>query len=359
MLLLSLLGWVCHIPAAMQVISAAPPNAGIFGRVVNAQTREAVHRVAIKVYDSKAQWDEFTDEDGRFRFQKIPPGNYYLIAHRDGYSDRSYIVERSDFDAQKELPVELHPQAVITGRVRDPLGQWLQSAHIEALRGATTGKADVLASAETNDLGEYRLSGLDAGTYRLRAVYREGREDELDPTPLTIASSFYGGSERPAVISVRSGSVTDGIDFILNPVRPVTVRGTLRTDAGPFADHVTMWIMGRSGEGGHNASGADGKFEIADVAPGSYTVSAHTLDKIAPLFGMATVEVHGDDVDSVQIMLRPEPFVEGEIRYVDGAASVPDPGSIFFMRADRTTPLPMEIARPDAGQRFRVALDSR
>ena len=351
-----LIGWVCYNPAAMQVISAAPPGTGIFGRVVNAQTREAVRRAVIKVYNSKDQWDEFTDGEGKFRFPKLAPGDYNLVAHRDGYSDRSYIVERSDFDAQKELPVELNPQAVIVGRVIDSLGQGLQSAPIEALPGRSTGKADVVANTETNDLGEYRLSGLDPGAYRLRAVYREGRADELDPTPLTIASAFYGGSEGPIAITVRSGSVTAGIDFTLNPVRPATVTGTLRTDAGPFTDKVTMWIMGRSGEGGHNASGADGKFEIADVAPGGYTVSAQTMDKAAPLFGMATVEVHGDDVDSVEIVLRPVPVVEGEIRYVEGASPAPDPGSVFFMRRDRITLLPMEIVRPDTNQKFRVAL---
>lgn len=351
-----LLGWICHNPAAMQVISAVPPNAGIFGRVVNGQTRETVRRAVVKVYDSKDQWDEFTDGEGRFRLPKLPPGDYNLIAHRDGYSDRFYKVERSDFDGQKELPVELFPQAVITGRVIDSLGQGLQSASIEALPGRATGKTEVLTATETNDLGEYRLSGLDPGTYRLRAVYREGRAHELDPTPLTIASAFYGGSAGPAPITVRSGSVTTGIDFILNPVHPATVHGTLRTESEPLTDHVTMWIMGQSGEGGHNASGADGKFEIADVAPGTYTISAQTLNKATPLFGVATVEVHGDDVDTVDIVLRPVPVIEGELRYVDGAMSAPDPGSIFFMRTGGLTAMPMEIVHPDANQKFRVAL---
>jgi hypothetical protein len=352
-----LLCWACYAPAAAQVVSGAQSTTGIFGRLVNAQTHEAVHRAVIKVYNSKNQGDELTDGDGRFRFGTLPPGDYYLIAHRDGYSDRSYKVERSDFDEQKELPVELYPQAVITGKVVDTFGQGLQSVHVESLPGRTSaGETQVLNATETNDLGEYRLSGLDPGSYRLRAVYRDGQAHELDPTPLTMATSYYGGSDAPATITVKAGLVTGGIDFVLNPVPPVIVRGTLHTETGVFADPVTMWIMGKAGEGGHNGSGAAGTFEIGDVGPGTYTISAQTLNKAASLFGMATVEVHGEDVNGLDIVLRPVPVVEGEIRNGAGISTTLKPASIYFMRKDRITAMPMEIAHLDKDQKFTVAL---
>ncbi|HEY1494609.1 MAG TPA: carboxypeptidase-like regulatory domain-containing protein [Candidatus Solibacter sp.] len=224
--------------------AAAQPAAGIFGRVANGETHEAVRRAAIKVYDAKEQWDMLTDGEGRFTFPDLAPGDYTLIAHRDGYTDRAYKVERSDFAERKELLVELHAQAVITGRAVDGLGQALQSVQIQALG---TGSNMVIASTESNDLGVYRLSGLDPGTYRLRAQYREGRTSEFDPTPLMLARA-----ETPTDIVVKAGSLTTGIDFVLTVSQPVTVRGTLRMKKG-----------GRSG------AGREGKFEIGELALGA------------------------------------------------------------------------------------------
>lgn len=218
----------------------------------------------------------------------------------------------------------------------------------------------MIATTETDDLGGYRLSGLDPGTYRLRAVYRDGRASEFDPTPLTMASSDYGGSETPAEIVVKPGSLSTGIDFVLDPVRPVTVRGTLRTETGVLTERVTLWIMGQAGEGGgeggHNGSGADGKFEIADVGPGTYTISAETLNKTAPLFGVTTVEVRGEDIDSVHLVLRPIPKIEGEVRVEGGGSAKLNLGSIFFTRTDQVTPMSMQIGRPDQDRRFTIAL---
>ena len=343
--------------AAQQSATVPQPPSGIFGRVVNIETDEAVRRAVVKVYTSRDQWDEFTDSDGRFRFPALAPGEYTLIVHRDGYTDRAYKVERSDFDLQKELRIQLHPQGVITGKVVDGLGQALQAAQIQALATRTRGgRNPVLTSADTNDLGEYRLSGLDPGTYRLRAMYRDGRASELDPTPVRMATSYFGGSERAAELTVKAGSVTTGIDFVLNPVRPVTVRGTLHTETGALAEPATLWIMGLAGEGGHNDTGEDGTFEISDVGPGTYTISAETRNRSAPLFGIATVEIHGANVEAIDIVLRPIPKIDCELRVERGVSVDLKQGSIYFTRTEQVTALSMQIGHPDNNGRFTVAL---
>jgi hypothetical protein len=250
-------------------LCAVAADTGISGRVVDTQTHEPVRRAIVKVYTSKEQWDEFTDGEGRFKFPSLVRAEYTLIAHRDGYTDRAYKVELSDFDDPKELPIELRPQGLITGKVVDGSGEPLERARIEALNTrSSTAQVQAAVWVETNDLGEYRLSGVDPGTYRLRATYRAGGE-EFDPTPRTMATAFFGGSDKPAEIAVKSGSVTPGIDFVLTPVRPATIRGTLRTEAGKLTEPVTMWIEGQAGEGGHNGFGESGAFELANVGPGS------------------------------------------------------------------------------------------
>jgi Carboxypeptidase regulatory-like domain len=359
-------GWMKTWPAILVLASYAAaasqtphaePRAIIFGRVLDAETREAVRRVAVKIYSSKDQWDEYTDGEGRFRFSGLVPSDYTLITHRDGYSNRAYKLERSDFEDQKELLIEVYRQGVIAGRVADSIGQALQGATIQALTSrAASGGLDVVSTVETNDLGEYRLSGLDPGSYPVRATYREGRGSEFDPMPGTIATSYYGDSERPADVVVKTGAVLTGINFVLDPARPATIRGTLRLEAGVAADPATLWIMGQAGEGGHNATARNGKFEITDVGPGTYTISAETLDKAAPKFGLAAVEVRGADLDNVEIVLRPMPSIDAEIRVEGGRSRDLKFGSVYFTRTSQLTAMNMEIGHPDQEGKFSVAL---
>ena len=348
----------CCAGTAQQVPRASEPRTGIFGRVLDAETREVVRRAAVKIYTAEDQWDELTDGDGRFRFsESLVPGDYTLIAHRDGYTNRAYTLDRPDFESPKELLIEVHRQGVITGRVVDILGQGLQGAKVEALRSqAAGGSLEVAGTADTNDLGEYRVSGLDLGTFQVRATYREGRSSELDPMPVMIATSYYGGSERPAGVAVRAGSVLTGIDFVLNPLRPVTVRGTLRSDAGVLADPATLWIMGQAGEGGHSVSARNGTFEITDVGPGSYTISAQTSDKTNPMFGLVTVGVRGADVDNVELVLQPMPRIDAEIRVEGGYSADLKRGAVYFTRSSQLTAWNMEIGHPDKDGKFSVAL---
>jgi hypothetical protein len=339
-----------------QTPASSEAHPGIFGRVIDAETHEAVRRAAIKVYTSKEQWDQFTDGEGRFRFPDLAPGDYFLIAHRDGYSDRAYQVERSDFVAQKELSLELHRQGVIAGRVTDGAGQPIQRATIEALRPRNGGGIDVAGGTESNDLGEYRLAGLNPGTYQVRATFREGRNSELDTMPVRLATAWYGGSDKAPGITVKTGGVSTGIDFTLDTVSPATVRGTLRTEAGVLSDPATLWILGQAGEGGNNATGRDGKFEIQDVAPGTYSISAQTLDKTSPLFGIATVSVRGADVDNVEIVLRPVPRVDVEVRMEGNAPVDLSRAAVYFVRTAQVTAWPMEIGLLGEDKKFPVSL---
>ncbi len=343
--------------------SASPQDADatkspdIFGRVVNSETRGPVRRAALKVFNASGQWDTITDGEGRFRFRGLVPADYNLVVHRDGYTDHAYIVEKSDFSKQEELPVELRPQGLLTGRVAAGSGQVLQSALIEAMAQKTRGGMfEVVASVRTNDLGEYRLAGLDPRVYQVRATYRGGRFDELDPTPLTMATAYYGGSGTPTQLAVKAGGVTTGVDFVLSPVRPATVRGTLRTEAGPLSEPATIWIMGREGQGGHNDTGIDGRFEIADVGQGTYTISAETLNQATPLFGVSTVEVHADDVDGVDLVLRPVPKIDAEIRVEGGGVPDVDLGSVYLLGTEPVKGTNMVIGHPGKDGRFTVAL---
>jgi hypothetical protein len=331
----------------MLVALAACANAqqlssALFGRVVNGLTHEPVRRVSVRIYAGKHEWYELTDGQGRFKFPPLQRAEFGLMAHREGFTDRTYKVELSDFDDAKELPVELLPQGVISGKVVDGLGQPLERAEIQALRGE-----QVAGSEWTNDLGEYRLSGLDAGVYRIRANYRDGRESELDPTPITTASIT-----KPGEFSVKPGAVIPGIDFTLNPVRPVSVRGLIHTEGGQPVDAARLWVdkMGSYG------SVDRGKFEIADVSPGTYTISAKTMDKISPLYGSVTAEVHSEDVSGIDLTLHPIPKIEGQVQVNGAEIANLNPTMIIFQPVNRTQLDSMEFAKSDKSGAFTVGV---
>jgi hypothetical protein len=333
-------------PASPQ---SAPPS-GIFGRVTSVPAHEPLRRAMVKVYTSRNQWDAITDGEGRFQFPDLVKAEYTLVARRDGFSERAYKVELSDFDDHKELPIELFPQGLITGKVIDNFGEPLVDTSIEVLGPATRGgPVQVLQNAQTNDLGEFRVAGLDPGTYQVRATYRHGGPDDFISTPMWLATATF--AER---IAVKSGSVINGVDFVLTPAHPAVVRGTIRTESGTSPTGYTpMWIQGTSGEGGSSSQSLDGKFEIRDVGPGSWILSVDSSDP--PGFGTATVPVRGDDVNGVEIILHPVPIVQGVIR-IDGIRPKPEHAGVFFMSLERSIGrIPME-GKPDSNGSFRVGL---
>ncbi len=327
--------------------TGSTPTAALFGRVVNALTHEPVRRASVKIYTSKNQWDQLTDGEGRFKFPPLARAEYGFAAHRDGFTDRTYKVELSDFDNPQELPIELFPQAVIAGKVVDGSGQPLQRAQVQALRAN-----EPAGFEETNDLGEYRLSGLDPGSYRIRVTHSEGRESELDPTPITTASAT-----KPTELAVKPGALISGIDFVLNPVRPVSVRGTIHTETGAPMDQASMSMAGPDGESSGREHVEAGKFEIPEVSPGTYTIFARTLDKTAPLFGSVTVEVRGEDVAGIDLTMHPSPKMEGLIQVEGGNVASLASVQIFFLPVDHKHFSAMQFVKVDDAGNFAAALE--
>ena len=91
------------IAASAQPSPNADPSVALFGRVTDALTHDPVRRAWVKIYNRKEQWDELTDGGGRFKFPPLRRAEYSLVAHRDGYTDRNYKVELSDFDNHRSF----------------------------------------------------------------------------------------------------------------------------------------------------------------------------------------------------------------------------------------------------------------
>jgi hypothetical protein len=123
----------------------------------------------------------FTDDDGRFVVPSLAAGSYGIAASKSGYitstvtsnrpGESGRLVAGDDRERVEEIELYLPKAAAISGRIVDDRGDPLIGMKVTAARlsgDATAQFAAVpVATAQLDDLGEYRFGGLPEGTYRV------------------------------------------------------------------------------------------------------------------------------------------------------------------------------------------------
>jgi len=175
-----------------------------------------------------------TNDRGRFTFSKVPSGTYRLRAEHDDYlrSELSPPVAVDAGGAARDLTLTMTPTAVISGIVLDEFGAPAGKIHVRAL--ATR----VAAEARTNDLGEYRLFGLEPGTYVISAERYQGPSIEgarlNTPTPPCPDCRGEGTMSMPLPGLLSTGAFIDPRALTGQIYPPVFFPGTTdRSAASP------------------------------------------------------------------------------------------------------------------------------
>jgi hypothetical protein len=259
-----------------------------------------------------------------------------------------------DGDRVTDAQVPLWRLSAITGVVTDERGEPVVDANVQALVRTTVAgmpKLNAGPTDQTDDRGVYRIGRLTPGDYvvvllsgrpgeqvfvlsnlpgggggavatfvRAEAVaaVREGASgmpvfdepEELsgpagaapDGTPLTYQTLFYPGSATPAraaTVRLGSGEERSGVDFARIPVPSARVTGIVTGPDGPAPNQTVSLIPAGSEDvtapvGVYSArSGADGRFAIAHVAPGAYTLRVVQTPRIGMRGGRETVTTGG------------------------------------------------------------------
>jgi hypothetical protein len=157
-----------------------------------------------------------TTAGGQFAFQNLPPGQYRLTATRNGYVRMEYGARSPN---RPGLPITLSPgqkltnvalqlvaAGTITGRVFDRDGEPQANVNVEALKYSyQEGQRvlNVVQTARTNDLGEYRLFWLQPGQYFVSATPPAGQRGAL-LNALAVAGPGIGGAIAD-IIANRGG----------------------------------------------------------------------------------------------------------------------------------------------------------
>jgi hypothetical protein len=317
------------------------------GHVFNAITGEALRKVQISMYSEKGGGDVkyggATDAAGRFEIQSIEAGRYSLIASRNGFVTLQYgargtrrsgtPLSLSPGQRTRDLVFRLPPHAIISGHVLDEDGETVERVQVSVMRyGFTQGKRQLTpyGSGITDDLGEYRIFGLESGKYYLSARYRQQNMNFEDRTPggaadEDYAATYFPGTNDPTAavaLDVAAGALLGGIDIALKKTRTVRIRGRVANTMGEgLPRNVSVRLMPKDmALFGFFAGAAaqvhpqNGTFELRGVTPGAYTLIAQWSDEAKYLNVRHAVDVGNRNIENLSLLLSPGIELKGQIR---------------------------------------------
>jgi len=296
----------------------AAGRAVVRGRVTAVATGQPLHRVRVTLNTSNpSPPTTVSDTRGMFELTNVPPGKYSLTATRAGYLTMQYGQRRpreagrtfdlKDGDILEGLDMTLYRGGVLSGRIADETGDASPGVRVEAIelqymRGRRVPVAARITT--TNDVGEYRLSGLEPGAYQLRASTTDVWDSD-------------DGKSTP-------GQEVAGLDMRLVAGAAARVAGVLIDANGePMAgqvvnmDRITRTVGGAlmsAGFVGSTTTDARGAFEFAKLAAGEYNVYAGgQSDRVS-----APVTLNDGEVRQVSLTPRRPTIVSGAIVTDDG-----------------------------------------
>lgn len=349
----------------------------IAGRVVAADTGAPIRRADVQLTAPETGVKlARTDQEGRFDFRDLPAGRYSLGASRPGYVSVQYgqrrafepgrPIELADKQVVPRADIAMPRGGVIAGRITDEFGEPVAEAMISVMRRSwANGRRRLMPAgrtAQTNDLGQYRVYGLPPGEYYVSGSVRGLERPMAGPGPgpastalppgfeTGYAQTYFPGAAGPAgaqAVTVAIAQEAQNTDFALLPVRLARVSGTVIGSEGkPLG---SAMVVARPVEAAGiglgmppgRPTGPDGRFDIPGLAPGDYILQAHQVQVMTSDDGNATMvtrivggpggeresasmplAVTGEDLTGLVIVTSKGATASGRIRF-DGEAPPP------------------------------------
>lgn len=390
----------------------------IKGRLLAADTNTPVRRAQVRISSPDIlPKTSTTDAEGRYEFRDLPASRFTITATKPGFVTINYGQTRP-FEAGK--PIELaEGQAIdkadfsiprgsaISGRIVDEFGEPVADVQVNAMRSSWVNGRRRLQStgrtAQTNDLGQYRIFGLPPGEYYVSATLRTGGETVmLDGAIMSatfvgatsVVAGPAGGPAGPSASEPRSGyaptyypGTSNGYeaqkiplavaqdmstaDFALLPVRLARVSGTvIGSDGRPLEGAMISTTARNSAEpgammfpmAGSSRTDKNGQFTLNNVAPGEYTLQARGMqitttseggDRMvfvarvggggdgATEFGSTPLSVAGDDVSNVMVVTSRGTTVTGRVVFEGGKPVNTAPVRVSAVAIDGDGPMGM------------------
>ena len=305
--------WKVLVSLSMALLAAGgqtvpPPATGVVtGRIVGVATGEPIPGATVSlspisggrstsppVVALARLLTNQTNVDGMFEIVSVPSGRWSVQVSKEGYiplGPSSSLVVDVGGGTVKVRDVPIDRGGAIVGRVLDARGGPVTGVMVLAMQQIRNRDGTVRlaggASGQTNDLGEFRVSGLVPGQY---AVLAQPPRSTVNPftggsptaAPAAYVSTVYPGSSdiaQAGTVTVSRGLTTSGIEFSMLSVASYQVFGVVVDAAGqPIGGAAVQLVQARPPlpatvhQG--SPSALDGTFVIVNVPEGIYSARA-------------------------------------------------------------------------------------
>ena len=310
-----------------------------------------------------------TDSQGAFEFTGLPAGTYRIQANGGQYQaaylgiaygakrptgpvgDPGTAIVLGEGQAFDKATIALPRGAVIVGRVTDDNGDPMARVQVYTLYYSTpTARPQRTGSgAQTDDLGQFRLFGLQPGDYVVAAEARANTfvQPNAPPEPeedrIGFMTTFYPMALDEAAaqrVRTRTGGETGGIEIRMATGRLFRISGLITDSQGRPVSRGNGSIVKRSIAGSSSNYGfaidEQGRFQMKNIAPGNYRLNVRQQvqrivnGQMQPSndpgeFASVPITV-ASDVEGLLIVTGPGTTITGQITFEQGPPQVM-PGS--------------------------------
>lgn len=260
-----------------------------------------------------------TDAGGAYDAYRVPSGPARIVARHPDYRDG--VAEVVIEGGTNVVDLKLQPGWEISGTVSTAAGSPVALARVEAHPVEPPLSLDELADAQrqvlprlqleavTDEDGTYRIGGLDDGRYELRAH----------------ADGYARAASGHLPVRIDGGSVA-GIDFVLH--RGITLQGVVTGRPSAALAGISVKAAQERLLGGMTTPDLGGRFQMNDLGPGKWTISAverdgRTVERSVTLEtgpGEAFVELNFEPGLTLtgEVRSQGQPLAGGEVHLIEG-----------------------------------------
>ena len=321
-------------PAQLPVPALVASTAAIRGTVISGTDRAPLARARVTASSRSLPAPRVTlsSADGGFAFEKLPPGTYAVTATATGYARAQYgerqavsaaSITLQPGQAVSGIDIALEPAGLIVGQILDEDDRPFAGARVEALvsrmvDGHATFTA--IASAETDDRGEFRMPGVPAGPVYVSAFDPAFAHVGDEGGPLAYTRTYYPGVVVPGQAKPVTAAPGDAprVAFKLRISRLPRVGGRLTISDGRQLASAAV-VMRSTADGAPTTASdvtilPDGTFTFRNVPPGDYQIRARgDVNSGDSLFATYRVRVDDRDLGGIEMMLVPGARIEGRV----------------------------------------------
>ncbi len=243
-----------------------------------------------------------TGRSGGFEFLDVAAGVYRVSITKANYASLDAAMTATQ--ASTAIPVlRLVKYGVIAGHITPPRN----GGAVLVIEQVPLHRIPRTYSGMIDAAGDFRVYGIPPGRYVLSAPFISAN------TLPGVARGFalYPANARPREFEIAGGEQYDVPDFVVQPQGTSTISGRISSPAGQQTYTLTITPSDYpSVRAQLTLTAADGAFKLDNFQPGAYELYASGPVMPPSFFEHVHLDLHGQNVENLDIRLQPGRTVE-------------------------------------------------